>query len=390
MCLLKRLLIPATTVPVNPGDGTPSFVLDLAERLAAHFDVIVLAPRVPGTKNVDEIGGVTVRRFAYFPRRWEKLAADAIMPRLRSEPWRIVEAAAMVCAMMWHTVRYSRRSRCDVINAHWIIPGGMAAWLANKVNRVPFVLTAHGADVYTLNGRLMRLVKAAVLRNADAVLPVSSDILEHLMVIARGEVRIHPPVPMGVASQHDFGIPRSDAMLVVGRLADKKGVDVAIRSVAASNVSLRIVGEGPERRHLETLVESLGVADRVVLLGSMPRERVLDEMRTCLCLLIPSRIGTGGDQEGTPVVLAEAMSLGTPVIASRIAGLGDYIEDGVTGWLVPPDDVGALTSAIKRIVENPGDAAQVGARALRRFSGSALDVESTVAAYAAVISEVEQ
>ncbi len=111
-------------------------------------------------------------------------------------------------------------------------------------------------------------------------------------------------------------------------------------------------------------------------------------MRTCWCLLIPSRVGIGGDQEGTPVVLAEAMSLGTPVIAPRIAGLGEYVEDGVTGWLVPPDDVGALTSAIRRIVENPGDAAQVGARALRRFSGSALDIESTVAAYAAVISEV--
>ncbi len=270
---MKRLLIPATTIPVNPGDGTPSFVLDLAERLAAHFDVTVLAPRVPGAKNVDEIGWRGGAQIGLLSRvSWEKLAADAIMPRLRSAPWRIVEAATMVCIMMWHTVRYSRRSRCDVINAHWIIPGGIAAWLANKVNSVPFVLTAHGADVYTLNGRVMRFVKAAVLRNADAVLPVSSDIAERLMAITRGEVRIHPPVPMGVASQHDFEIPRSDVMLIVGRLADKKGVDIAIRSVAAGNVSARVIGEGPERTRLEALVDSLGVADRVVLLGSMPRD----------------------------------------------------------------------------------------------------------------------
>src|SRR5262245_57457959 len=81
------VVVVATTFPARQGDGTPEFVLTLARSIPNH-EVTVVVPRMPGAARSEVIDGVRVRRVRYFPRRWEGLAADAIMPRLRAEPWR--------------------------------------------------------------------------------------------------------------------------------------------------------------------------------------------------------------------------------------------------------------------------------------------------------------
>ena len=172
-------MVVATTFPARPGDGTPEFVLTLARSIPDH-DVTVVAPRMPGAPRTEAIDGVRVRRVAYFPRRWEGLAADAIMPTLRTRPWRAVEAPFLVGALLLATWREVCREGAAVVNPHWIVPGGLVALTVRAVTGVPYVVTVHGADAYTLRGRLGRIVKRLVLRRAAGVLPVSGDIARSL------------------------------------------------------------------------------------------------------------------------------------------------------------------------------------------------------------------
>ncbi len=387
---MKRLLILATTVPTSPADGTPSFITDLAASLGTDISVTILAPRVAGSAHISEVGDVTVVRFPYFFRRLERLAGDAIMPRLRAEPWRLVEAAALVLSMIWHSWRITSRRAFDAVNAHWLVPAGVAAWIVNKTRRIPYVVTVHGADAYTLNGRLSRWVKRRVLRSSAAVLPVSADIGKVVRDVGGRQVHIDHVVPMGVGPRSVVVTERTaGAFLFVGRLADKKGVEVAIRALpAVPQACLRIVGEGPERSRLVDLVDQLGLTDQVEFLGRLGREEVFAQMERCFGLLIPSVTAPDGDRDGTPVVLAEAMSCGTTVIASDIAGLGDQIEDGDTGWLVPPGDVGALSRMLTRALADADGFIELGREARERFSGGPLDIRSTAAVYRKVLAEV--
>lgn len=387
-----RLLILATTVPAEPGDGTPSFVLDLASALTDQMDVTILAPRVPNADFRSEFDGVIVVRFPFFPRRWEGLANDAIMPTLRADPWRWIEVPALFGSMAWHTWRLTNDGSFSIVNAHWIIPAGIIAWFVRKLRGVPYIVTVHGADAYTLNSRTVRWVKGFVLRGAEAVLPVSGDIARVVGTILGGDSHVSPAVPMGVARPSMADVRRmSDTFLIVGRLAEKKGISVAIRALRdVPEIRLRIIGDGPERDALSTMAADLGVGERVEFLGKRPRADVLAEMAICTGLLIPSVVASDGDTEGTPVVLAEAMSIGTPVIASRLAGLGEFVVDGETGLLVEPGDSTDLSRALSDACSDPDSFSALGQQAAASFGGGPLDVRSTAVAYSRALAGVSR
>lgn len=383
---VRKVVVVATTFPASPGDGTPEFVLTLARSFVDH-DVIVVVPRVPGAAREETIDGVKVRRVAYFPSRWEGLAADAIMPTLRAQPWRLVEVPFLFAGLFFATLRTVRRERAEVLNPHWIVPAGLVTYFVSRLTRTPYVVTVHGADAYTLKGRLARRVKRGVLGRASAVLPVSDDIARTL------ELPTDVPVlRMGVdtaAIRQQVGErrPEKGLLLSIGRLADKKGVDVLLQAMAdVPGVRLEVIGDGPERERLEGLAEELRVADRVHFAGKQPREGVLEALARADVVAIPSKVGAGGDKDGTPVVLCEAMAAGVPVVASALGGLAECLDDGETGVLVPPDDVPALTHALEAVAERTVDLeamGKAGAEAARRF----LDINAIGRRYDEVLTE---
>ena len=142
----------------------------------------------------------------------------------------------------------------------------------------------------------------------------------------------------------------------VGRLVPKKGFDLLIRAFARlgrPGHRLIIAGDGPERVALQALAETEGVADRVDLLGARPHAEALEVIRSGAIFALPCRTSTTGDRDGIPVVLMEAMAAGKPVIAGRLETIAELVEDGTSGLLVPPDDVDALTEALRRLVDDP-------------------------------------
>jgi glycosyltransferase involved in cell wall biosynthesis len=376
----RRVLVLTSTFPASPGDGTPEFVLTLSRELGKLYDVHVLCPRVRNAPRHERIDEIEVHRFPYFPRRWERIAEDAILPGLRAEPWRIIEAASLMFAFLLATVRYALRLRPDVVNAHWIIPAGLGAAIVRAMRKIPYVLTVHGADAYALNGRPFSSVKAAVVARAAAVAPVSRDIARRLQV-PEGNV-----VPMGVdfeSMQQEVGNrdPVPGRLLFIGRLAEKKGVDVLLRAIEATpKAELVIVGDGPDRSALEALAAQLDIDDRVDFCGTQTRDGVAAQLRTASAVVIPSRRAKDGDQDGTPVVLGEAVAAGVPVIVSRLGGLSEHVSDGVTGRVVAPESVTELATAISEIIDNPLEAEQFAAAA-QATAYDTLGLGATVAGY---------
>jgi colanic acid/amylovoran biosynthesis glycosyltransferase len=377
-----------TTFPARPGDGTPEFVLTLA-RSIRDFDVTVVAPRMPGGAREEMVDNVRVRRVAYFPRRWEGLADDAIVPTLRAAKWRVIEAPFLIGSLVIVTWREVRRQRAVAVNSHWILPAGWIALAVYALSRVPYVVTVHGADAYTFRGRLARRLKRLVLRRAAAVLPVSQDIARTL------DLDDAPVLRMGVdtasiraaVGERD---PQPGLLVYIGRLADKKGVDVLLEAlVQVPSARVQVIGEGPERAALVALAARLGVADRVRFCGKLSKREVLAALARAHAVVIPSKVGAGGDMEGTPVVLCEAMAAGVPVVASDLGGLGECIDHGITGLLVPPDDVDALSATLAKVLSGSIDLDALG-RAAAAEAARSLDIGAIAAAYGRVLASVRR
>lgn len=364
-----RLLILATRVPLRSGDGTPSFVLDNAAALGEDFDITILAPRVSEAIPESSFGGVRVSRFAYFPRRWERLANDAIMPQLTRAPMLWPQAFALVLGLFLGALREHRRHRFNVVHAQWIIPSGLVARLLQALLGIPYLITARGADVFRLNQRPFPWLKRQIINNSSRLIAVSRDIAEHIDGLT---------VPVDVQpSGIDFALweqlvgrrqPEPGKVLFVGRLATKKGVEVAIRAIAkVEDTRLVIVGDGPLLNDLERLAAELGVMHQVDFRLKQTRIEVAEQMRTAACVVIPSVTAADGDRDGTPNVLGEAIAAGVPVVGSRIAGIAEHLTDGRTGLLFAPGDVDGLCDQLRRLraMDDPSSIAQAAQSELR-------------------------
>jgi glycosyltransferase involved in cell wall biosynthesis len=148
----------------------------------------------------------------------------------------------------------------------------------------------------------------------------------------------------------------------VGCLAARKDYATLLDALARMAARGRrfhaaLVGDGPERAALERQAGALGIGDRVTFLGERPDiERLLPAMDV---FVLSSR------EEGIPNALLEAMAAGRPSVATAVGGTPEVLEDGVTGWLVPPSDPQALSVAIEQTLADPEEAARRGAAARR-------------------------
>ncbi|PYO40078.1 MAG: hypothetical protein DMD33_18890 [Gemmatimonadetes bacterium] len=143
-------------------------------------------------------------------------------------------------------------------------------------------------------------------------------------------------------------------VLAVGRLARHKGFDCLLRAARllgdrGVSVEIEFVGDGDERRTLERLAAELQIAKHVTFRGWLKFDDVRRAMSAATVLVHPS----DGLGDGLPNVLREAMALGTPVIASNVAGIPEALDDGRCGLLVPAKDVGGFADAIARVLGDP-------------------------------------
>lgn len=382
-----KLLVLASTYPAHTGDGTPQFVRDLATVEALSYQTTVLVPAVPGGASREKDGGLEVRRFRYFPRRWEDLADGAILENLRSRKSRWAQVLPLFLAQVLAIRREARAAEPDVIHVHWLIPQGLAALIAAP--KVPTLVTAHGGDLYGLHDRLSRRLIRAVLKHADAVTTMNTDMLDRLLelgadpattVVLSMGADVTAIRPLAAAVER-----RPGRILFVGRLVEKKGVSVlleALKLVDASGYDLRVVGDGPLRGQLTS--EASGLSATFV--GVLGREALAAEFGAASIAVFPSVAAASGDQDGLPVALLEAMSTGCAVVASDLPGLRDAVEDGQSGLLTTPGSAAELAAALGRLLRDPQLCDELGRAAEAR--AESFSVAAIGGRYAALLDDV--
>ncbi|HEV7655088.1 MAG TPA: glycosyltransferase [Mycobacteriales bacterium] len=382
-----RLLVLASTYPAAADDGTPAFVRDLAQAEAEEFDTVVLVPRVPGAAMREERGGLTVRRFGYFPRRWEDLADGAILENLRGRRSRWLQVVPFVLAEAWALRRAVREFEPDVLHVHWIVPQGVAALLAAR--KVPWLVTTLGGDVYALSDPVSVRLKRAVLTRAGAVTAMNSDMTDRLVAqgAAPGSTFVQPMgADVDAVRAAGAGVEQIPGRIVfVGRLVEKKGVAVlleALRKLQTPGWTLEIIGDGPLRAQLTKQAEGLPVTFR----GALPRTELARSYAAGEVAVVPSVPAASGDQDGLPVSLMEAMALGCAVVGSRIAGIDAAVVDGESGLLVPPGDVDALAGALDTLLADPDRRAKLGAAA--RYRAEDYSIAAAGARYRNILRKI--
>jgi len=386
-----RVLVLATTLPAVRDDGTPQFVLDLSLGLQERFDVCIVAPRVSGAKEHELVDGLRIVRFPYFPQRFESLADGAILPNLKAHPLSGAQVPFLLGGFLNATVRTGRRFKPDVIHAHWLVPGGVVALAASRVLSAPYIVTVHGADAFAMRKGGLQSLKARVMRNAKAVGLTSAALADAVPDVPSVP---QPVIPMGVDVEgFADGVGTRDPVpgqfLFVGRLAEKKGVDVLLRALGdVPDATLVVGGDGPDQTALQAQAEELGVAGRVRFAGRLSRGQLREELRRAYAVVVPSRVASDGDQDTTPLVMSESMSAAVPVIASRLGGLAEQIEPGVTGLLAEPGSAESLAEALRQALAGPKALEECGVRARDRIRGSALDLTTTVSRYTEILESV--
>jgi glycosyltransferase involved in cell wall biosynthesis len=147
-----------------------------------------------------------------------------------------------------------------------------------------------------------------------------------------------------------------------------------------------IAGDGPLRSELESLAESLGISALVNFCGTLPGEQVQELLAATRVLAVPSVVAADGDRDGLPNVILEAAAIGTPVVASDICGIPEFVVHRETGLLVPPEEPRRLADALAAVLEDPG-AARAMAQAARRRVVAEYDVSRNVESLEALFRE---
>jgi glycosyltransferase involved in cell wall biosynthesis len=334
-----RVAVLTTSYPRDAGDAAGRFVADAVDHVRRRgVDVEVVGPQ----------------QF----RGYGLTYGHGVLGNLRRRPWLALFAPALLASF----VRAARRVDADLLHAHWL-PSG---WVAARTGR-PYVVQVWGTDVEL--ARRAPWFARRVLRGARLVIAASGALADSARELGASKVEV---IPSGVDLPAAVGEEASPPeVLYAGRLSPEKGIEELV--TAAAGMKLVVAGDGPLRASVPGA------------LGFVPHERLQELYARAALVACPSR------REGFGVACLEAMAHGRPVVATDVGGLRDLVVDGETGLVVRPRDPVALRAALERLLADRDLRRRLGAegrrRAQERFSWTAV-TDATLDAYADAVGRM--
>jgi glycosyltransferase involved in cell wall biosynthesis len=366
------------------------FVADqiAATRMSVDWRIIAPVPWIPSwlapilgkpyVKGDGDFAGIPVYRPRYpvLPKRMLYAAVAPAVARAERRAFQTVLA----------------EQRPQFVHAHALYPTAAAARRVVAGTNLPLIVTIHGSDLYTnISFEKWRAELRAVVDATHTIVCVS----EQLSRDAQAQIGAERSRTVIIPDAYNDSVFRyverpvragPKRLIAVGRLVDVKGHDVLVDALAAlvqggEDVVLTIVGGGPLERELDRRIDSLGLTDRVRMVGAVTGERLHAELVSSDLFVMPSR------KEGFGVSLVEGLATGLPAVATRSGGPESIVgpEDGV---LVNPNDTESLASGIASALRQLDlyDHEAIANRARERYSREAVG-KQLVALYRRVVTE---
>jgi glycosyltransferase involved in cell wall biosynthesis len=357
-----RVLLIANTLPPVDVSGVGEQVLQLAAGLAAAgHEVEVLGRRAPGGRGargpkllfpVTVVPATFGALLRFRPEVVQVHESDGALAALLTVALRpALDPPPVLSALLQVSYAEERRAVRPLVSPSGEVLGRPGA-VERRFRR--FKAPLHAA----LGWLTARLADVVLAPSAATARELRRDYLAGAGVERVGvlpNVTGGLPVPVG-------SVEKTGALLFVGRLRIRKGVEVLLAALPAllrafPEARLQVAGDGEHREALEETAARLdlgGPAGIVSFLGRADAARVRGLLGGARALVVPSIY------EGMPLVVLEAMAAGLPVVASRVSGIPEVVVDGETGWLVPPEDPAALAQALAQVYADPAEAARRG------------------------------
>lgn len=299
---------------------------------------------------------------------------------------------------IWKLARFTTRNNIQIVSLEYPLGFMVYFRVLHLFKRFKMIVGLHGDDVLSLH-KLPVYEQAVVLHlihKADWVLAHSSSLLGQAERIVGSLNRRRSYLPYGIdcerlreqAAEHAdrTRIQSVPYILTVAKLFDRKGIDVLLHAVrkvrdALDGHTLVIVGDGPEEAKLKQMASDLGVNDRVTFAGDIPNKEIPSLLKHCRFFVLPSR------SEPFGIVLLEAMTFGKAILATRVGGIPEFVQDGVNGVLVPSEDPDALAKQILAFIRQGDNTDRIGKNGLAIVE-AAYDYRSIIKRYEALFARI--
>ncbi len=371
---ISKILFTTSTLPASDTDPVPAFVKDEAiwfKKKYPELEITILAPHNAHsqTKSFTKHKTYDEYRFHYFwPFGWEKLTGRGIAPALKQNKLLYIQVPFLFIFEFIATWRMARKTKPDLLYAHWFTPQAMTAYFVSKLTGIPMVFDTQSSDVIVLKKvPFAKHIVASVCRHAKAYTAPTNQTKVKLLYFSNPNnqkeivAKLHI-VPLGTTpvpvSQHlidevkeKYQLTGHRVVYFIGRLVDRKGIDVLIKAFKNlydkdKKLRLIIVGDGQEKEKFTTLAKELGLTEAIIFTGYLTGTERFALLNAADIGVVPS-VNVGDHAEGLPIVFMEGITAGKAMVVSDASGAHEVVKDGDNAFVVRAGSVKDLTNKMQ-------------------------------------------
>ena len=334
----------------NPRHGI--FVEQRLQQLLRYSNVIEVTVVAPSPIR-PTINKILFNRAIFSSKQDTYNAINIYRPKFISIPFlgKYINPIIIFLASYYTIKKLLSESSFDLIDAHYFYPDGVAAAFIGKAFNLPVVITARGTDINVFPKYFIpRKYIQWAAKYASAIITVSEALRQKLIELKVPEYKITTLIN-GVdlnLFKMNSSLTKPDAItninkyiLMVGNLVNEKRQDLAIRSLKhLEDISLVLVGDGPNKKKLEQLCHELGVYSRVKFIGNISQKELISYYSNASLLLLLS------EREGMPNVVLEALACGLYVIATNVGGVPEILTENEVGTILDDNSISSITKAV--------------------------------------------
>ena len=282
------------------------------------------------------------------------------IPTLRTQPFRasFLSMVVYVLSGLWAGLRLVRLFHPDVIHVHFAVPAGALAWMLSRFTKVPYVLTAHLGDVPggvpEKTGDWFHWIFPTtrwIWHDASARVAVSEYTRSLALTHYDEEVLVIPNgIDVDRENQASIEVNKPPVIVFAGRFMEQKSplmIVQILNEIKDIPWKCVMIGDGPLMPEVKKSISTLELGDRFLLTGWITPNEVMKQFEQSDILFMPSL------SEGLPVVGVQALSKGLAIVASRVGGFVDLVDENQNGYLIEVGDKTGFKSRLQELLTNP-------------------------------------